>query len=219
MAFFTGGISDAGRAAIVAAVPGALELGYVRVGSISVSGGTVMDDASTNAIGSPVQYSVENIFYTVFGSNRITLFVELNNTLEVPIGNVMFFLSSGVPLAWGQFDYQITKAEKAPDTAGDWIVLSLSLNLLGMVEKFTLDPEQSTSFILPKSQTQETAVIDFSVNRRMVAMVKETIGGFDLPSIMTKGKKWYINPFFVEVESDLVEMSGGTVGDSYDRSI
>jgi hypothetical protein len=219
MSFFTGGISTAGRAAIDGAAAGALQLGYVRIGSMSRAGGTTMSNQSTNAVGNITQLAANKVFYTVFGSNRIVLFTELEMVEELVIGNLVFFLSNGTPLAWGQFDYNIRKEAKGPDTAGDWIMLALSIEKPNLRGKFTLNSLQSTAFELPEAETNQSAIIQYSKNRKIVVAAKETVGNFDHPSIMFKGRKWFINPFCVPVNSDFEELTGGVLSDSYDRSI
>jgi len=219
MSFFTGGISDAGRAAIDAAVGNTLELGYVRIGTMSKAGGAIIDDTSTNVAGTATQYGADRVFYTVFGSNRIVLFTELEMDTQATIGNIMFFLSNGTPLAWGLFDYNIKKEAKGPDTAGDWMVIALGVEKLNILDKFDLDPLQSTAFELPEAETNESAIIAFSKNRKILTVAKETTGNFDHPGAMFKGRKWFISPFMVPIAEDFTEMSGGAVGDDYDRSI
>jgi hypothetical protein len=108
------------------------------------------------------------VFYTVFGSNRIVLFTELEMDTQATIGNIMFFLSNGTPLAWGLFDYNIKKEAKGPDTAGDWMVIALGVEKLNILDKFDLDPLQSTAFELPEAETNESAIIAFSKNRKIL---------------------------------------------------
>jgi hypothetical protein len=219
MNFFVGGISDAGRAAIDAAADNSLQLGYVRIGTMSKAGGANIDDASTNVAGTVTQLAADKVFYTVFGSNRIVLFTELEMAGELTVGNIMFFLSDGTPLAWGLFDYNIKKAAKGPDTAGDWLMIALSIEKLNILDKLNLNTAQSTAFDLPESDTNFTAIVQFNLNRKIVTMAKETVGNFDLPGVMFKGRKWFINPFVFPVGGDFEGLTGGTVGDEYDRSI
>ena len=223
MTEFFGGITDMGRVTLDLAEDGELQLGDVKIGSASRTN-AVIDNSVTDFSGNlELHLDVTFVFYTPFGEDRLVIFVELEDEIKNPIdvGNVMFYLSDGTPFAWGAFERTVRKNPAGPDSGGDWFVLALNLQYEGIFNKFNLNPNYSTEFSLDRGKNENAVIETFNQNRRFSAMADAFTRNFNIPGYMFRNAdlKWSINPMFDVQDSDFTRLSGGTVGDRYDRTI
>lgn len=214
---FKGGITLAGRAALQGVSQ--LVLGNVKIGSASLATAVIGDSSTDIAGNQELLLDVTNVRYTPFGTDRLVIFIEVEVTQSIEIGNVMFFLNDGTPLAWGAFDRTIKKTAKGEDTGGDWIVLALNLRFTGILDRFTLNPNYSTEFGLTTELNEQLVVSKHSGPKKISVMANAVIPNFNIPAwLFQKPPFWAINPLFFQLGDDFDSISGGAVNDAYDRN-
>lgn len=215
---FRGGITDAGRTALAAATAGSLQLGIVRIGNASLATHDI-DGSITNYVGSlTAERGANTVFYTPFGSDRLVIFTDLRMDAEMDIGNIVFFLDDGTPLAWGAFDRTLKKQAKGSDTGGDWVTLALSLQYDGILELFTLADAQSTEYDMVIQTNETTGQAAIEELSRITTVFDKLTTNLNIPAVAYAGNQWYIDPFFFSMIADFTQISGGAVGDLYDRT-
>jgi len=69
-------------------------------------------------------------------------------------------------------------------------------------------------------QTNEiTGQANISELSRVTTVFDKLTENFNIPAVAYAGNNWFVNPFFFPVSIDFGIISGGEVGDLYDRTV
>lgn len=215
---FIGGITDIGKDKLDSASPESLTLGRVEIGSASLSVANFSNAINSLQGNKEIEFNAEDVIYTPFGNSRVVISINVEISGSLSIGNVLFYLSDGTPFAWGAFSRTIKKTANGPDTGGDWFTISLSLIHEDIFTLFDFTNQETTQFRLPIALNEEEAANQVA-NTRESIIADAVTTNFNIPGYMFCKDTHFINPFFLRISEGFDAVSGGVVGDAYDRSI